>query len=406
MLSLKLAWRNLFRNARRTLLTCTLISSSLIVLILVNGTTLGMVETMTTSLTHTLEGEAQVNRKGFRENYEPELRLQNASAAMAALAADARVAAYAPRAMAGGMIASSYNTTGGLVYGVDAASELGVSKIKQAVYEGSYLTGAKRELLLGKLMAELLEVELGDRIVITAAEVDTSEITQELFRVVGLFELGPEELDETLVFINLREAQALLGLGEDLHQIAIRFKDPEDAKNPQLPILTQLNQGQNEALGWLDLQPALGAMFEMTGWSTAIVAGVLFVLTSLGVINAMFMSIYERIYEFGVAKAIGTRPGQVLRLVLCEALLLALLACTAGLILGYFATSWFAQNGIPFGKMEFSGVVLDGNLKTILTPYQFIGYPIYVTLLTVAAAIYPAIFAARIVPTEALQRSL
>ncbi|MGK0223784.1 MAG: lipoprotein-releasing system permease protein [Limisphaerales bacterium] len=406
MLSFKLAWRNLFRNTRRTILTCTLISSALVVLILVDGIMLGMVDVMVGGITHTLEGEAQVNKKGFRDNFEPELFLDNPAAIEAVLAADERVSGYAPRVIVGGMIASSYNTTGGLVYGVDADSELGVSKIRDAIYAGSYLTGEKREILIGKLMADLLEVELGDRIIITAAEVDTNEITQELFRVSGLLEFGPDEMDESLAFINLSAAQPLLGMDGHVHQIAIRFKNPDDAKSRETPTLKNLNQGDIEALGWTDLQPSIGGMIEMSNYSSTIVGAVLFVLTSLGVINSMFMSIYERIYEFGVAKAIGTTPGQIIALVLFEAFLLALVACAFGILLGYFSSIYFEANGVPMGEFEMSGVAIDGNMYTKLRAYQFVAFPIYVTLLTLVAAIYPAIFASRIVPSRALQRAL
>ena len=144
MLSLKLAWRNLFRNTRRTLLTCMLITSSLVVIILVDGIMLGMIDVMVGGITKTLEGEAQVNQKGFRENFEPELFLNDPDAITAALAADERVAGHAPRVIIGGMIASPYNTTVGLIYGVDETSELGVSRLEEATFEGDYLTGAKR----------------------------------------------------------------------------------------------------------------------------------------------------------------------------------------------------------------------------------------------------------------------
>jgi ABC-type lipoprotein release transport system permease subunit len=191
-----------------------------------------------------------------------------------------------------------------------------------------------------------------------------------------------------------------------VHQIAVQFVDPEDAKNKTLPTLTRLNQGNVEALGWLDLQPSIGGIIEMSSYASAIVGAVLFILTSLGVINSMFMSIYERIYEFGVAKAIGTTPRQIIALVLFEAFFLALMACAIGVLLGYLASSYFESNGIPMGRMEMSGVLLDGNLHTEVRAYQFVAFPIYVTLLTVAAAIYPAVFASRIVPSQALQRVL
>ena len=406
MLSVRLAWRNLFRNTRRTLLTCTLITSSLMVIILVDGMVLGMVEVMVGGITHTLEGEAQVNRKGFRENLEPELRLIKPDPITEALKNDERVSGFAPRVMVGGMIASTYNTSGGLIYGVDYRAEQQVSKLKQALIQGSYLTGAKREILIGKLLAELLEVDLGDRIIISAARVGTSDITQELFRVQGIFEFGPEEMDENFAFVNLEVAQAMLGMEGQLHQIAIRFNDPEDAKDSKLPTLVNLREAEVEALGWLDLQPSVGGMIEMSNYASTIVGAVLFVLTSLGVINSMFMSIYERIYEFGVAKAIGTTPGQIISLVLFEAFFLALIACFLGIVLAYGASSYFEAHGVPMGRMEVAGVLLDGNLYTKVEAYQFVVFPVYVTLLTLAAAIYPAIFASRIVPSQALQRAL
>ena len=406
MLTLKLAWRNLFRNTRRTILTCILVSSALVVLILTDGLILGTLDVMVGGITHTLEGEAQVNRKGFRNNLEAELYLENPGPIIETLEQDEGVVGFGPRVIVGGMIASPYNTAGGLIYGVDAERELNVSKISEAVYEGEYLTGKSRELLMGKLMAELLEIKLGDRIIITATTVDTNDITQELFRVSGLFEFGPTELDKNIAFINLEQAQKFLGMENHLHQIALRFADPKDAEKPALPLFNKLSNDEVEALGWLDLQPAIGGMIAMTSYSTLIVGFILFALTSLGVINSMFMSIYERIYEFGVAKAIGTTPWQIIQLVLLEALLLALLACAVGLVIAYFASDYFSRYGIPIDKIEFSGIVFDGNVYTSLALYQFINFPVYVTLLTIAAAIYPAIFASRILPTDALHRVL
>jgi len=388
------------------LLTALLISSSLVVLILVDGLMLGMTKVMVGGITQTLEGEAQVVRKGFRNNFEVEYTIENPTNVISQIEESDVVEGFGPRVIIGGMIASSYNTSGALVYGVDAIKELKVSRISEAIIEGEYLSGKPREILIGKPAADLLEVELGDRLIITAATVDTNEITQELFRLSGIFEFGPEEMDKSLVFINLDKAQDVLGMEGNLHQIALRFIDPEDAKKADLKLFNQLNDEENEALGWLDLQPSIGAMIEMSGYSTAIVGTILFLLTSLGVINSMFMSIYERIYEFGVAKAIGTTPWQIIQLVLFEALLLALISCAVGLTIGYSLGDYFSTNGIPMGKMEVSGVLLDGNLYTKLALYQFVNFPVYVTLLTLAAAIYPATFASRIVPTEALQRAL
>ncbi len=383
-----------------------LISLSLTALILTDGIILGMVELMVGGITKTIAGEVQLHKRGFLDNFDPDLFMESPGRSLQLLDSEPAVSGYAPRVITGGMIASTYNTAGALIYGVDAERELGVSKISDAIVTGAYLSGGEREILLGIPLAEILEVTLGDRIVITGAEVGTGEIAQELFRVTGLFEFGPDEYDEHLVFINLSAAQKLLAMNNGLHEIAVQFHDPEDAKNTRLPLLQQLNTDDIEALGWLNFNASVGAMIEMTNYSTLIIGTVLFLLASLGVINSMFMSIYERIYEIGVLKAIGSKPNDIIMLILCEALLLAVISAVLGALLALGLGSYFAEHGIALGEeLEMEGVNIT-NIHPRFIVSQFVAFPIYVTLLTLAAAIYPARFASRIIPSEALQRSL
>ena len=303
-------------------------------------------------------------------------------------------------------MSSSYNAAAGVMYGVDAKKELAVSRIKDAVTEGSYLTGKPGEILIGNSMAKLLDVKLGDRIVITVAEPVSGDLSQALFRVSGIFHFGTREFDDRFVFVNLAKAQQVLNMPDQVQQIAVQFKNSEDARNPDLPFYKNLNHGDVEAVNWLEINPAIASVLGWTNYSSGIVAIVLFLLASFGVINSMFMSIYERIYEIGVIKAIGTRPRALLRLVLTEAAILALLGCILGVTIGWATGRYFSDHGIPMGDYELSGIMLSNNILAVLKPYQFIEYPVYVILLTLVAAIYPARFASRVIPSEALQRSL
>ena len=405
MLLLKLAWRNLFRNVRRTLLTVMLVGFSLVTLILTDGIMIGIQESMVGTITQTLAGEAQIHRRGFLDDMDEALFIADPEPIIELVEANEAIAAYAPRVLSAGMISSSYNIAGGLVYGVDADREISVSKIKQAIIEGEYLSGSPRQILLGMPMAELLEVSLGDRIVVTVSEVETGEIGQELFRLSGILEFGVPEIDEGLVFINLGVAQRVIGLDEGVHEIAVRFKNPKDAKNRNHAFYSEVNDDDIEALSWLDLSSAISSFIEIADYGTLIIGIVLFLLAALGLINSLFMSIYERIYEFGVAKAIGTTPRGIVGLVMLESFLIALVSCAIGSILGYYVNSWFEANGIPMGTFEVEGVVLQG-VYTKVVIEQFVTLPFYVVLLVLVAAIYPAMFASRIVPATALQRSL
>ena len=406
MLTITLAWRNLFRNVRRTTLTVMLIGFSLAAMILTDAVIIGMADVLVGSVTKTLLGEAQVDHKGFRDAFDTSLFLDHAGAIEKQIEASPSIAAWAPRVIAGGMVSSSYNAAAGVMYGVDAEKELAVSRIKDAVIEGSYLTGKPGEILIGNSMAKLLEVKLGDRIVITVAEPASGDLSQALFRVSGIFHFGTREFDDRFVFVNLAKAQQVLNMHDQVHQIAVQFKNPDDARNPNLPFYKNLNHGDVEAVNWLEINPAIASVLGWTNYSSGIVAIVLFLLASFGVINSMFMSIYERIYEIGVIKAIGTRPRALLRLVLTEAAMLALLGCVLGVTIGWATGSYFSDHGIPMGDYELSGIMLSNNILAVLKPYQFIEYPVYVILLTLVAAIYPARFASRVIPSEALHRSL
>ncbi|MEC7734881.1 MAG: FtsX-like permease family protein [Pseudomonadota bacterium] len=406
MLMIRQAWRNIFRNIRRSVLTCTLIASSLVVIILVDSIINSMTGLMVKGITETIEGEAQIYHSGFRDQYDPELYIRDPKSIISNLDSDNEIKSYASRVIVPSMIGSSYNTDGVVLYGVDAEKESNTSRLQSAVIEGDYLSGSDRELILGRLIAEKLEVGIGDRIVITSSEINTNQMIQELFRVSGIVQFGPKELDEGFAFINLSTAQRMFNIGEGVHQIAIRFTNPELANSPDLDIYKTLPSDTLEAKGWLALQPGLGAMLEMTGLSTLIMGAILFILASLGVVNSIFMSIYERTYELAVSKAIGTRPSGIASLVLLEGLFLALISCFFGIIITVILGIFLKENGLSLGVMEFSGVAFPDNIPVILTLDQFVNFPFYVVLLTLLAAIYPAIFAARIVPAQAVQKAL
>jgi ABC-type lipoprotein release transport system permease subunit len=406
VLFLKLAWRNLFRNTRRTLLTVMLISCSLAALIITDGTVVGLVEMMENTITRTLTGEGQIHHKDFMDDFDSDLMINNPDSVIEVIKANSDVMAYAPRIMIGGMIASSYNMTGGLIYGVDPERELNVSRIKDALIAGEYLSGTDRQILMGKGMAELLEVTLQDRIVVTVAQIGTGETSQELFRLSGILEFGPREMDEGFAFINLATAQRLIATEDGVHQIVVRFHDPALAKNREHSLYKSLTHGDIEAISWLDFNPSISSVIQISNFVTLILGVVLFFVASLGVINSLFMSIYERIHEFGIAKAVGTTPYNIIQLVMLEALIIAVVSCVLGGLLGYLSSSWFSVHGLPIGEFEVSGIAIDGSIKTKVLAQQFILFPAYIVLLTLAAALYPALFASRIVPAVALQRSL
>lgn len=407
MLTFKLAIRNLFRNTRRTILTAILISFSLMALIMADGLILGMKDLLVSSLTKNLVGEAQLHRKGFRDNFDVDLYFTGTDDLVADLRGRPEVTEVASRVLSGGMVSSSYNVATGMLFGIDAEAEARIGNIKKAIIEGQYLNGERGEIMLGRPMAELLEVSLGDRIVITLSEADGGDLSQALFRVSGIYYFGLREIDHNTVFINADQAREAVGISADAsHELVMVFEDSSVSREKTSTVFDDFNNEQLELKSWMELNEDIATMLELSDASTLIIGSILFLLASLGVINSMFMSIYERLYEFGVARAIGTTPWQLAQLILCEALLLGIGSCLFGGVIGYGLISYTTLHGLPLGEFEMSGIALSGNIATQMQVSQFTELPFYIILLTLVAALYPARFASKIVPTEALSRSL
>ena len=407
MLTFKLAIRNLFRNTRRTILSAILISFSLMALIMADGLILGMKDLLVSSLTKNLVGEAQLHRMGFRDNFDVDLYFTGTDDLVADLRGRPEVTEVASRVLSGGMVSSSYNVATGMVFGIDAEAEARIGNIKKAIIEGQYLTGERGEIMLGRPMAELLEVSLGDRIVITLSEADGGDLSQALFRVSGIYYFGLREIDHNTVFINADQARQAVGISADAsHELVMVFEDSSVSREKTSTVFDDFNNEQLELKSWMELNEDIATMLELSGLSTLIIGSILFQLASLGVINSMFMSIYERLYEFGVARAIGTTPWQLAQLILCEALLLGIGSCLFGGVIGYGLISYTTLHGLPLGEFEMSGIALSGNIATQMQLSQFTELPFYIILLTLVSALYPARFASKIVPTEALSRSL
>ena len=172
-----------------------------------------------------------------------------------------------------------------------------------------------------------------------------------------------------------------------------------------LPFWERYSQHGNEALSWTEILPQLQAAFEISKFSKYIMGVVLFGVVVFGIINTLFMSLYERMFEFGVLRAVGTRPLGMGRLILFEAGALAIVSIILGAILGFILTWIFTIVGIDYTGIEMMGVTIQELIYPIMTIEPFILYPIWVFIFTIITGLYPARYAAKIAPATAMRRS-
>ncbi len=411
---LKLAWRNLFRNKRRSFIAGTAIGIGLASLIFVDALMIGMEENMVKSATSSFLGEGQIHREGFRETGDVELTINHLNDIVSGLKQEPVVRYFTQRVMAFGMITSPANVSAISLVGINPATEQYLSQIDEAIIEGTYFTaGGERDIVIGSKLAETLEVGIGDRVVVTVAQVADSargtaagDLSQEMFRISGIYHFNIQEMDGAMAFIRLEKAQAMLALGSDVHEIAIKFVDTKYGRNENLPFWKKYSRDGNVAIGWTKILPQLEAAFELSQFSIFITGLILFGVVALGIINTLFMSLHERMFEFGVLRAVGTRPFGIARLIILEAGALAILSIALGNILGFAVTYLTTKTGIDYTGIEFAGVTFRELLYPVMKVQQFIFYPFWVFVFTSVVGIYPAVYAAKMSPAAAMRKSL
>jgi len=406
-LYIKLAWRNIFRNKRRTVIASTAIGIALACLLFFDSFIIGLEHNMIASATSSFLGHAQIHRQEFRHTQEPAYTINNPDQIMQSLKQETIVEAYTPRTLSIGMITSAANLNSVLIVGVDPQAEKAVSKVDDAVRKGDFFKGQKpQDIVIGSELAEILEVSLGERVVLTLAQAESGDLSQDMFRVSGIYHFGVREMDSGMVFIHIKKAQDMLNISGQVHEIAIKFKSLQYASDDNLAFWSKYSRNGNEALSWGELLPDLKGVFEMTGVFRSVMSLLLMFVVIFGIVNTLFMSLYERMFELGVLRAVGTRPWGVMKLMICESGALAVLSIAVGLFLGLIITGLFTITGIDYRGIEFAGSVIQEVVFPVMKPFQFIIYPIGLLLFMVLVGLYPAVVAARMSIADAIRKSL
>ncbi len=405
--TIKLAWRNLFRNKRRTFIAGTAIALGLASMMFTDAVMIGMKDIMIRSATGSFLGDAQIHRKEFRLTQEVEKTISNPDRITADLRKEEIVDRFTPRTLSFGMITSPANVSSVLFVGINPEMEKHLSQIDDVVREGSFFDeGNERDIVIGSKLADILEIGLGDRVVITVSQAQSGDLSQEMFRVSGIYHFNIEEMDSGLAFVKLAKAQEMLGIGSNIHEIAIKFKEMKVSLQKDNAFWTKYSTDDNEAVSWLTILPQMGPILGMFWISLLFMAIILFGIVAFGIINTLFMSLYERLFEFGVLRAVGTRSSGVRRLIIYEAGALAILSCLMGIILGFILIFIVTKTGIDYRGIEFSGTTIKEILYPVFHIQQFIIYPIAVFAFTMLIGHYPAIVAGKMSISNALRKSL
>lgn len=400
-----LGFRNVFRNKRRSFLAGLVLSLGLFCMVVTDGYIYGMTENMYATVTNGFISSGQIHSKDYELSFDVEKVIEDLPTVEKSLKEDESIQSYSKRVMTQGMISSAENSSNVQFVGIEPSKENKVSNIYKYLRDGRFVEEID-DVVLGKTLLEKLEIELGDKVILTFSEAHTGELVQALFRVTGTFSSGAREMDLSMVFVHIQKLQQLLNLNQGVHEIAIQFIERPGEGSAAWPIWEKLSGEKNVAKSWRVLAGDMVAMMEMTDVTKAIVAGILLILVALSIVNTLFMALYERLFEFGVLKAIGTSSRGFIIMIVSEAASLTFMSLIFGFILiVIFATPLYIW-GIDYGGMEFASVTLREPVRYLPTIYQFTVYPIGIFLFSILVSLYPAMHVVRMTASQAMRRSM
>jgi ABC-type lipoprotein release transport system permease subunit len=398
-----LAWRNLWRHKRRTLVMLFALVLGIWSMIVMAALIRGSMEQQIQKEILNLTGHVQVHAPGYRDDPAVEHRFAVTPELASALRARGIVAAGA-RVRVPAVISSERESAGVVLVGIDPPAERGLSFISRAVTDGAYLSAPDDPgLLLGRKLAEQLETGLGRRVVLMSQDAG-NRIADRGFRVVGIFDAEPQAMETGYVFIGLGVAQQMLGIGADVSEVAVMTPDRKGLEGI-VASLRAAAPGQDVA-PWTELQPLVVLMEKLHNVVLLIWFAVVFTAMAFGLVNTLLMAVFERTREFGLFQALGMPPRFILGQVLAESLILLGIA----LALGNLA-SWLSVASLKGGidlSMFAEGLEMVG-MSPVMYPALAAGdvtaANVIVVILGVLASLYPAWRASRYVPVEAITRT-
>ena len=399
---LKLAWRNIWRNRRRSLIVLTSVIVGLVAIIISDGLSNGMIGQMLFNQIDLNISHIQVHKKGFNNNKVVKNYIPDYKKVESVLKSNSEIKDYSKRVFVTGILSSANNSSGVMIYGINPAQEAKVSIVENSIINGNYLTGNKREIIIGKKLAQKLEVEIGDKVVAMANTVK-GDIGSEVFRIVGIFRTASSEFDKTAIYIPAQTEQSMLNLDDKYYEFAIFTKDYDKVDQVQQSLKAELGDDY-EVLSYKDLLPMLIYQIELykeTMWILNVIIGLALIF---GIINSMLMSVFERIKEFGVLMSIGMKNSRIYSMIITEAFIIGIIGTLVGLIIGLLLEIPLSHTGIDLSFFS-SGLEAFG-IGTVIYPVLSVGNIImsslFMPFVAILGALYPAYKAIKLEPIYAI----
>jgi ABC-type lipoprotein release transport system permease subunit len=397
-----MAWRNLWRHGRRTIVTIGAMTLALLVLILYSGLVEGYLQSMERNILDLEVGDVQAHADDYLNRPSIYTLIEEPEALLDLLESQGYRATA--RLLGGGLVAARDSSAGASLRGIDIVRDARVSQIYQHVSQGEWLDAEDpKGVVLGRRLAQTLDVGPGDELVLLSQATDGS-MANDLFEVRGVLQSVGDATDRAGVFLTAEAFREFFVLADGAHQIILRRSGDQSLEEVAAAI--RAAAPELDVKTWRELMPTMASIMDSTRAMVQVIFFVVYVVIAILVLNAMLMAVFERIREFGVMKAIGVMPATVLQLIVAESAFQTAIAIALGLVLSIPGLWYLTNYGIDTGALggiSFMGVAFNQIWYAIVTPYTIVGPVAALIIMVTLAVLYPALKAVRIGPLEAMR---
>jgi len=399
-----LAWRNLWRNHRRTLIMIAAVSVGVWAMIFMTALMRGMVDEMIHDGLESLPGHVQVHRYGFRDDPSINNLIPITDQRLTEKLESVELVAWSSRVNVPAVITSERESRGAILFGIDPERERDISFVADNIVAGRYLEDTSDNgLIIGQKLLETLETDLGKRVVLMSQD-PGNEIAERGFRIVGVFKAKLISYEETMLFVGKKTLQQMLHIGDQVTEVAIVGADYRQADATLKTVRDRLGPAV-EVLPWYELNRYLGTMLRVMDGFVLVWTVVIFLALSFGLVNTLVMAVFERVREIGLMLALGMRPFSILAQVVIESLLLLSIGLAVGTTLAW-GTIYPMQSGIDISVVA-QGMEMFGSSSILypkLTLADIVLANTVVLVLGFFASLSPAWRASRYEPIEAITK--
>ncbi len=403
MTLLKIAFRNIFRQKRRTLLTALTMFGGFALSSVTIAWSDGTYNYIINMFTRNQLGHIQIHRHGYLDTpslYKTITHYQEIGKELMTLQG---VESWSPRLFSAGLVSVNDKSTGAKIIGIDPEKEETTTKFDKKIVDGrSFARAPRHEALIGIGLAKALQAKVGDTVVIVSQAADGS-LANDLYAIVGTVATGDRLTDQSSLYLHLSDAQELFVLENQVHEIAVICDDLDDIPTITEEIKAILSNPSLSVEPWQQFARQFYQAMRADQKGSLVTLAVVILVVAVGVLNTVLMTVLERRREYGVLRAVGTSPQQIFSLVLMEVMIMSLLSCLLGAGAAYLYNSLLSTHGIalptPFtyGGIEFSRMFAEINARSFYIP------AICVVASAMLVAAFPAAKAARTAPAKAMR---